>query len=93
MSIVDSIPKLIRLYCDNLAVVMFSKNNRSVSSVKHLEVKYLTIKKQVRKGEVVINHIGTEYMNVDPLTKGLRPKIFRDHVTNMRLVKSFDALG
>ena len=35
--------------------------------------------------KVVIEHISTELMIVDPLTKGMPPKYFKDHVVQMGL--------
>ena len=40
---------------------------------KHMEIKYLTVNDLVKKGDIVIEHIRTESMLVDPLTKGLKP--------------------
>ena len=37
-------------------------------------------------------HIRTESMLVDPLTKGLKPIMFKEHVMNIGVIKSFDSL-
>ena len=39
LSIVDSITRPILLYCDNLAAMLFAKNNKNISGSKHMEVK------------------------------------------------------
>jgi len=36
-------------------------------------IKFLTIKENVKNGEITVEHIGTDDMVVDPLTKGLCP--------------------
>ena len=59
---------------------------------KHMEIKYLTVKDLVKKGDIVIEHIRTESMLADPLTKGLKPITFKEHVVNMGVIKSFDSL-
>lgn len=82
MSIVDFVARPIQPYCDNFATMLFCKNNKSIFGAKHLEVKYLIIKEQVKKGEVTVEHLGIEFMLADSLTKGLRPNIFKGHVTN-----------
>ncbi|XP_057997285.1 secreted RxLR effector protein 161-like [Hevea brasiliensis] len=41
--VVDSISKPLPIYYDNSAAVFFSKNNKSNSGSKHLEIKYLTV--------------------------------------------------
>ncbi len=88
--VVDSISKSLPIYCDNNAGVFFSKNNKSNSGSKHLEIKYLTVRDLVKKGDIEIKHIDTKLMLVDPLTKGFRPIVFKGHVTNMGVVESFN---
>ena len=46
----------------------------------------------MKKGDIVIEHIKTESMLADPLTKGLKPITFKEHVVNMGVIKSFDSL-
>ncbi|XP_050890473.1 secreted RxLR effector protein 161-like [Lathyrus oleraceus] len=67
---------------------LMAKNNRSGSRSKHIDIKYLVIRKRVKDKIVVINHISTYLMIVDPLTKGMPPIKFKDHVENMRLESS-----
>ena len=49
LGIVNSISKLLRIYCDNSAAVFFSKNNKYSNGAKHMELKYLTVKEEVHK--------------------------------------------
>ena len=88
LRIVDSISKPLRIYCDNSATVFFTKNNKSGSRSKHIDIKYLALKERVAANEVTIQHISTELMIVDPLTKVVSPKLFRDHVEHMGLGSS-----
>ena len=44
-----------------------------------MDLEYLSVK-EVQKYEVLIEHIGTNLMIVDPLTKGLPPKTFISHM-------------
>ena len=74
-----------KLYCDNSAAVFMAKNNKSRSRSKPVNIKYLAIRERVKEMKVVIEHISTELMNVDPLTKGMPPKYFKDHVLQMGL--------
>ena len=76
--IVNSISKPLRIYCDNSVAVFFSKNNKYSNSAKHIELKYLTVKEEVRKQRVSIEHISTQLMIANPLIKGLPPKTFKD---------------
>ncbi|CAH9126735.1 unnamed protein product [Cuscuta epithymum] len=86
LRIVDSIAKPLKIYCDNSAPVFFTKNDRYIKGVKHIDLKYLPVKEEVQKHRVFIEHIGTEQMVADPRTKGLSPKIFNNHVINMGVV-------
>ena len=47
--VVDSIAKPLRIYCDNAAVVFFSKNDRYSNGAKHMELKYFAVKEEVQK--------------------------------------------
>ena len=53
---------------------------------KHIDIKFLVIKERVQSGQVSIEHIGTNSMVADPLTKGLPPKVFHEHTTHMDVV-------
>jgi hypothetical protein len=47
LGIVDFISKPLRIYYNNSASVFFSKNDKYSKGAKHMELKYLTIKKDV----------------------------------------------
>ncbi|XP_016172709.1 uncharacterized protein LOC107615109 [Arachis ipaensis] len=61
---------------------------RYSKGAKHMEIKYFGIKEEVRKQRVSIEHVRTELMIADPLTKGLQPKTFKEHVHRMGLGSS-----
>ena len=48
LGIVDSIAKPLRIYYDNTAAVFFSKNDRYTKGAKHMNLKYLSVKKEVQ---------------------------------------------
>jgi hypothetical protein len=85
LRVVDSISKPLKMYCDNSAAVFMAKNNKSGSRSKHIDIKYLAVRERVKENKVVIEHVSTELMIVDPLTKGMPPKNFKDHVVQMGL--------
>ena len=62
-----------------------AKNKESESQSKHIDIKYLAIRERVKDKKVVIEHISMELMIIDPLTKGMPPFKFKDHVKRMRL--------
>ena len=57
LRVIDSIIRLIKIYCDNSATVFFSKNDKSESHSKHIDIKYLVIKDHIKKHEVDIQLI------------------------------------
>ena len=73
LKIVDSISRPLRIYCDNSVAVFMAKNNKSGSQSKHIDIKYLAIRERVKEKKVVIEHVNTELMIADPLTKGMPP--------------------
>ena len=78
---------LLRIYCDNTATIFFSKNGKFSSGSKHIDLKYLVVKERVQK-QVSIENIRTTLMVVDPLTKGLPPKAYLEHVMRMGLLRN-----
>ena len=88
LTIMDSICRPLKMFCDNSAVVFFTKNNKSGSRSKHIDIKYLVVRDRVKAGTIIIEHMGTELMVADPMTKGLPPSLFKSHVDRMGLISS-----
>ncbi|XP_059627567.1 secreted RxLR effector protein 161-like [Cornus florida] len=93
LSVVDSITKPLKIYCDNDAAIRFSKNNKTTGGSRNIDIKYLAAKERVLYQIVSIEYISTTLMLADPLTKGLSLKLFKDHVARMGLVESLLCLG
>ncbi|XLT67528.1 hypothetical protein HN873_023967 [Arachis hypogaea] len=78
LEIVDSIARPLKICCDNSATVFFSKNDKYSKGAKHMELKYFSVKEEVQKQRVSIEHISTNIMVVDWCTKllslGMAPK-------------------
>ncbi|KAK9749378.1 hypothetical protein RND81_02G122000 [Saponaria officinalis] len=87
LGIVDSISKPLRIYCDNFAAIFFSKNDKYSKGAKHMKLKFLSVKEEVQKQRVSFEHIRTDMMIADPLTKGLPPKAFIGHVERMSVLE------
>jgi len=88
LGVVGSISKPLKIYCDNSAAVFFSKNDKYSKGAKHMELKYFVVKEEVQKRKVSIEHISTDLMIVDPLTKGLPSKLYVGHVKNMGIMST-----
>ena len=55
-----------------------------------MELKYFAVKEEVQKQRVTIEHISTNFMIANPLTKGLSPKTFSEHVERMGIIAHHD---
>jgi hypothetical protein len=82
LKVIDNINEPLRLYCDN------NHNNRSSGAAKHIDIKYHVVKDEVRDHIINLEHICTDKMQMDLLTKGLPPNVFREHVAGMGLRES-----
>ncbi|KAL1360494.1 hypothetical protein AAHE18_04G180600 [Arachis hypogaea] len=71
------------IFCDNKSAVLYSNNNKSLTKLKHIDIKFLVVKEKIQEKQISIEHIGTECMLADPLTKGLIPKVFHEHTAQM----------
>jgi hypothetical protein len=90
LRVVDGIERPLKLFCDNKSAVLFSNNNRSSTKSKHIDIKFLVVKERVQNEQLSIEHIGTNSMIADPLTKGLLPKVFHEHTARMGVMPLSD---
>lgn len=93
LQVLNSISKSVKILCDNSFAVFFSKNNKISGKSKHIDIKYLVVRERIQNKEESVENISTQLMVVDPLTKGLSPKLFKECVSSMRIIKSFDVVG
>ena len=88
LKVVDDIYRPLKLYYDNNPAVQYTHNNKSSGAAKHIDIKYYVVKDKIWGHVISLEHISTEKMLVDPLTKGLPPNVFREHVADMSLRES-----
>ena len=92
LKVVDDIYRPLNLYYDNNPAVQYAHNNKSIGAAKHIDINYYVVKDKVRDKVrdhfISLEHISTEKMLADPLTKGLPPNVFREHVAGMGLRES-----
>ena len=86
--VMSLIVRPLRIFCDNVAVVFFSKTDKYYKGIKHMMMKYLSIKEEIRKRTVSVEHISTSANIADPLTKGLPSKTFVINASLMGLESS-----
>ena len=85
LDVVHSISKPLKLFCDNFVVVSFSRNTKSTSFFKHIDVKFFFVKEKVAKSLSSVEHTPMTGILVDLLTKDLPICVFQEHVTRMEL--------
>ena len=88
LRVMDSISRPLRIFCDKSSTMFLAKNNKSESLSKHINIKYLAIKEHIKEKKVVIEHINTKLMIVDPLTKDMLLMKFKDYVDKMWIIFS-----
>ena len=93
LGVVDSISRPLKLFCDNSADIAFSKNTRSISHSKHIDVKFYFVKKKVTESLIDIEHMSTKGMLANSLTKGLPIVVFQEHVSQIGLLEAYVALS
>ena len=76
LEVVHSISRPLKLFCDNFVAVSFSKNTRNTSRSKHIDVKFFFVIEKVVESLILVEHMPTTSMLVDPLTKGLTIFVF-----------------
>ena len=65
--------------------MFYAHNNKSSGAAKHIDIKFYVVKEQVQDQTICLEHIRTNKMLADPLTKGISPYVFREHLAGMGL--------
>jgi hypothetical protein len=63
----------------------YAQNNKSSNASKPIEVKFYVAKDRIRDKTISLEHTETKNMVADPLTKGLPPNVFKEHLAGMGL--------
>ena len=82
---VDSVEKPLKLYCGNEPAVFCAHNNKSSGAAKHIDIKFYVVKEQIQDHTISLEYLSMKRMLADPLTKGLPPNVFREHLAGMGL--------
>ena len=86
LEVVQSISRPLKLFYDNSAAVYFSRNTRSISRSKHIDVKFFFVKEKVVESLIPFEHTLTTSILANPLTQGLPICVFQEHITCMGLL-------
>ena len=90
LKVVHGVERPLELYCDNMLAIMFANNNWSLTKSKHIDIQFLVVKERVQNGQLSIEHIGTNSMVANPLTKAVSTTVFREHIAYMGLTSYED---
>ena len=88
LKVVDDIHRRLKLYCNNEPTVTYAHNNRSSNATKAIDIKFYVVKDNVWDHAISLEHVSTKKKLADPLTKGLPPNVFREHLASMGLWES-----
>ena len=92
LRILSGIERQLKLYCNNKLAVLYSNNNRSSYRSRYIDIKFLVVKESVQSGQIFIEHIGTNSMIADPLTKRLTLNVFYEHTTSIDVISFNDIM-
>jgi hypothetical protein len=84
----DIIERSLKIYCDNEPSILYAHNNKKIKVVKHINIRFYVVKEEIQNQTISLEHINTKKMITDPLTKGLSPNVFREHLADMGLRES-----
>ena len=46
----DEIEGPLKLFCDNMSAILYSRNNRSTAKSNHIDIKFLVVRERVQSG-------------------------------------------
>ena len=58
---------------------MFANKNWGLKKSKHIDINYLVVKEQVQNDQLSIEHIGTNSLIANPLTRAVPATVFCEH--------------
>ena len=86
LEVIHSISRPLKLFFDNSTVISFSRNTRSTSRSKRINVKLFFVKEKVVESLILVEYTPTTSILTDLLTKYLHICVFQKHITHMELL-------
>lgn len=56
---------------NNQAFIAYKKDLKYYEKIKHIDIKYNYVKEIISRGDVILQHVNTHQMLVNPLTKSI----------------------
>jgi hypothetical protein len=85
LEIVTDAPNPVTIHCDSTATLAYAKDPKYHGKTKHIDIRYHYIRDMVAQKEMVLKHISTSQMIVDPFTKPIARDAFQTHVKSLGL--------
>jgi len=73
-------------------IELYYNRDKSSAKSKHIDIKFLVINDKVRNHFVSTDSVRTILNIIDPLIKGLSPKVFLEHIAYMGMNSHYDIL-
>ena len=91
LGVMPSIQRPIKMYCDNLAAIIFANEPGIMKGTRHFPIKYHYVREQVALGEIEMLKVHTDDNLADQLTKALPgTKLYKlAEGIGLRLAESF----
>ena len=77
----------VTIFCDNIAALAVAKDPKYHGKTKHIKKRYHYIRDTIIENDVVLKHISTSNMMVDPFTKQIARNIFVKHMRSLDLCR------
>ena len=77
--------EVVLLYSNSTTALAYAKHPKYHGKAKHIEFRYHYIRDMVSQREVILQHISTSSMVVDPLIKPIVRDLFFSHAKSMGL--------
>ena len=75
----------ITVHCDSMTALAYAKDSKYHGRTKHIDIRYHYIRDMVAHNEVVLKHISTSLIIVDPLTNPIGRDVFQAYVRSLGL--------
>ncbi|XP_059070336.1 secreted RxLR effector protein 161-like [Cryptomeria japonica] len=81
-----TVPKPMKILCDNISAIQISKNPVMHSRTKHVAIKLQFIREQVSSNEVILIHVPSKLQVADIFTKALPRALFEQLRTRLGVI-------
>jgi len=87
LKIIKSTSDPMTIYYDNTIVIAVAKDLKYHGKTKHIKMRYHYIREAITEQDVILKHIYTNFMVVDPLTKPIARDAFVRRVRSLGLCR------